>query len=298
MTRPSLHPTPRPRDVFSEQLRVVGLVLRAPTIAAMLLLGAITLAGMVSGGRPEGFHPELSMLPALVGAVLPFALWRDEDRRGDGLLWTLPVDRGAHALARVAAGWTWLMAIVATFVLWELALFVAAGGRPRAPETVLVLPTTIVPAPGTLDPAGVRSVMWHPTPLLWLAPFTAATGVYLLASALALGTRRPLRWVVAPLIAVAAVFAAGDVTKSAWLTGALQRALDTSFGGAYGLDALLTARSESLHTQAILTTGHAIGVWRALPDAGQWATATALWTTVGLLALWTAARRHRERRRG
>jgi hypothetical protein len=38
-------------------------------------------------------------------------------------------------------------------------------------------------------------------------------------------------------------------------------------------------------------------VWRALPDVGQWAAATLLWTGAGLVALWAAASRHREGRR-
>ena len=38
-------------------------------------------------------------------------------------------------------------------------------------------------------------------------------------------------------------------------------------------------------------------VWRAVPDIADWRNATLLWTTAGLLALWAAASRHRERRR-
>ena len=53
-----------------------------------------------------------------------------------------------------------------------------------------------------------------------------------------------------------------------------------------------------LHTQATLATGRTVTVWRALPDLGQWAAATLLWTGAGLAALWAAASRHRERRRG
>jgi hypothetical protein len=37
-------------------------------------------------------------------------------------------------------------------------------------------------------------------------------------------------------------------------------------------------------------------VWRALPDLGDWAAATLLWTGAGLIALLAAACRHRERR--
>ena len=38
-------------------------------------------------------------------------------------------------------------------------------------------------------------------------------------------------------------------------------------------------------------------VWWAVPDLADWRIATLLWTGAGLLALWAAASRHRERRR-
>jgi hypothetical protein len=72
--------------------------------------------------------------------------------------------------------------------------------------------------------------------------------------------------------------------------------LGSCFPSAYGLDALLTARTGSLKTEATLSTGETVVVWRALPDVGQWAAATLLWTSAGLVALGAAASRHRERR--
>ena len=66
----------------------------------------------------------------------------------------------------------------------------------------------------------------------------------------------------------------------------------------YGLDALLTARTASLSTHVTpLTTGELVVVWRAVPELADWRTATLLWTGAGLVALWAAASRHRERRR-
>jgi hypothetical protein len=67
--------------------------------------------------------------------------------------------------------------------------------------------------------------------------------------------------------------------------------------GRYGLDALLTARTESLSTSATLATGGQVRVWSAVPHLADWALATLLWTGAGLLALWAAASRHGERRR-
>jgi hypothetical protein len=38
-------------------------------------------------------------------------------------------------------------------------------------------------------------------------------------------------------------------------------------------------------------------VWWGVPDLADWRTATVLWTSAGLVAVWAAASRHRERRR-
>jgi len=301
MTPPILHSTPRPRDVLREQLRAVGLALRLPGMAAAALLGVATLLVAIrfaGAGGAADFHPELSMLPGMVGLVLPLGVWMGEERFGGGLLWTLPVDRRRHALARVGAGWVWLMAAVALFVLWLLVLALATGGSVAARETLRVLPAAVRAVPGALDPAALRTVRWGPEPLFWLVPFTAATATYLLASAVVLGLRRPLWWVAGILLVLFLVFTAGDVTHAEGVANAPGRLLEPLYFGPYGFDALLTARTESLHTQATLATGETIGVWRALPDPGQWAAATLLWSGAGLAALWAAVSRHRERRRG
>ena len=67
-------------------------------------------------------------------------------------------------------------------------------------------------------------------------------------------------------------------------------------GGPYCVTSLITANTESLQVAATLTTGERILVWRALPDAGQWATATLLWLSIGAVSLAAAVSRHRETR--
>jgi hypothetical protein len=143
----------------------------------------------------------------------------------------------------------------------------------------------------------VETVRWTPEPLLWLAPFTSATATYLLASALALATRQPLRWIAGSVVGVFLVSGVGDAANAVWLGNAFERLLESLFEGPYGLDALLTARATFLNIEATLSTGDRVVVWRALPDVGQWATATLLWTSAGLVSLLTAASRHREGRR-
>jgi len=295
----ALHAPPRAGAVLREQVRAVGLVLRTPALVAGALLALATVLSvrqLLEGAGPFGFHPELSMVPGMAGLLLPLLVWRGEQRFGPGFLWTLPVDRRQHALAKVLAGWVWLMAAVVLLFLWLLALTLLSGGNPLAEETLRMLPGAIAGAQG-VDPAALQSLRAAPQPLLWLVPFTAASSAYVLASALMLGLRHPLRWLAGAVLAVFLVISVGQAVSAGWLVDGLMGGVQTFFGGRYGFDALLTARTESLHTEVTLTTGETVGVWRALPQLGTWALATLLWLAAGLLALWVAASRHRERRR-
>jgi len=282
---------------------VTGLALRGPALiaAALVALATIVVAlRIVTRGVVVDLHAEPSPLPGLVGALLPIAVWARDERFGPGFLWTLPVDRRRHALTRVLAGWLWLVAGVALYALWLLTLTLASGGRVLPAETLHVL-TTQLPTAGPLDPAALRTVRWSPGPLIWAVPFTAATACYLLASALMLGCRHPLRWVIGAVLAFPVLSIAGDVASAllrvGWPAEAPVRALRLLTEGRYGVDALLTARTATLDTRATLTTGESVAAWSGVPDLADWRAATLLWTGAGLLALWAAASRHRERRR-
>jgi hypothetical protein len=295
-------PLPGFRAVLLEQVRTTGLALRTPALSAAAVAALLTLwISLQSVGRDVDVNLNAwpTQLPGLVGALLPIAVWARDERFGPGFLWTLPVDRRRHALTKVLAGWVLLMGGVALFVLWLLAVTLATGGR-VLPETLHVVPFQVAAA-GPIDPAALRSVRWAPGPLIWAVPFTAATACYLLTSALALGSRRPLRWVVGAVLAfVLASVASGAASAqlgAGWLAYAPERGLRWLTEGRYGLDAVLTARLESLGTRTTLTTGERVMVWWGVPDLGDWGTATLLWTGAGLLALWAAASRHRERRR-
>ena len=296
-----LHAPPVMRDVLREQLRAVALVLRLPAIAAASLLAIATvlvIGEFMTGGGSVDFVPELSLFPGMAGALLPIGVWRGEQRFGNTLLWTLPVDRRHHTLAKVGAGWVWLMAAVAAFVLWYLTMALVTGGNVMAEQTVTLLPAGVDPLPPAIDPAALRQGRWTPRPLFWLVPFTAATGMYLLASAITLGSRHPLRWFVGLFLGALLFSAVGAMADQEWAKLGPSRLVETINDGRYGLDALLTGRTESLHTQARLTSGKTVEVWRALPNVGDWAAATLMWTGVALLALWGAASRHREERPG
>ena len=90
------------------------------------------------------------------------------------------------------------------------------------------------PASGTLSPTAVETVLWTPVPLLWLAPFTSATATYLLASALGLATRHPLRWIAGSVIGVFLVFGVGDAANAVWLSNAFERLVERATAGRRG----------------------------------------------------------------
>ena len=301
MTDWALHAVPASRGVVREQIRAVGGALRIPgMVAAALLVVATAFAAndIFFDGAVVGFHPERWVLPGLAGLLLPVGVWFGEDRYGAGFLWTMPVDRRTHALAKVFAGWAWLMALVAVFVLWLLLLALASGGNIVGAETLQMIPAHPLPGPGPLEPAIMRPVQWSPEPLLWLGPFTAATATYLLASAVALGTRRPVLWVVGVVLSLVLLGAATEMTDAEGLAAAPSRTLESVLIGPYGLATMLIADTEALKVEVDLTTGEPAVVWLGLPDTGRWTVATLLWLGAGLAALWAAASRHRERRRG
>ena len=299
-SRPRLPPL---RAVLLEQVGATGLALRGPALiaAALVALASLVIAlQSASRGTVVDFYVWPPELPGLMGAVLPVAVWARDERFGPSFLWTLPVDRRRHALTKVLAGWVWLMGGVALFALWLLALTLATGGRVLPPD-MLRLATFEAAASGPIDPSLLRAVRWTPGPLIWVVPFTAATATYLLASALVLGSRYPLRWVIGAVLSFLLSSVASEAARAqmggGWLADVPGRLMWQLIEGRYGLDALNTARTETLSTPATLTTGERAMVWWGMPDLADWRTATLLWTGAGLLALWAAASRHRERRR-
>ena len=303
MTPAALHGTPTWGSVVMAQLHLVASALRRPALVAAGLALPATLL-LIEFGPADGvlnFRPERQeLLFGVLGLFVATGIWFGDERIGSGFLWTLPLDRRSHALARVFAGWVWLMGIVTLSMLWLLAATVFTGGSVMAEESLRLISSSArafsFPAGGTLDAGAVQTVRWTPTPVLWLVPFAAATGVYLIASATALGIRQPVRWAGGIVLAVYLLAGLGQAMNTNSPATAPGRLLQGVFDGRYGLDALLTARTGSLKTEATLTTGERVVVWRALPDLGHWAAATLLWTGAGLIALLAAASRHRERR--
>lgn len=297
MSGPALHPMPRPGEVVREQLRAVGLAIRREALVVTLLAmvaASVLVREIVAEGDVIHFHPRSWLVHGLLGALLPFVVWKGERRFGESLLWTLPVERRHHALTKALAGWMWLMLATAGFVLLLLALALLSGGNVTQPETLRILPSAAVPMPGHhVDAALVRVVRWTPAPLLWLVPFTAATATYLLTSALLLGLRNPVRWIGGFVFALVLLAGLTGLTDVPWLRFLPSRLVSSLLHGSHGLAMLLTASTEFLAARVPLSTGDVVATVPGVPDVGGWAVTSLLWIGAGVAALWAAAHRHR-----
>lgn len=232
MSEVTLHPVPRLRDVVREQLRVMGLSLRREALVLAIVLAIVSTFVVIDivRGTPESWFDSDDWIQISFASFLfPFAVWRRDRRFGPAFLWTLPVDRSRLALAKVFAGWVWLMIALIAFIAWQLAL--AAIAAVEGAQTV---------------------------PLI---AFAGATAMYFLGSALVIGSRHPLRW----LIGSAGVM---------FLAGMIQEAI------ARGPNSLPRVLRSSAFAAAIENT----------------ALINTLWLAAGVIALWAAISRHRENR--
>ena len=241
----TLHPAPRWRDVVLEQLRTVGLGLRpaALIVAVVLGSGTVLIGGEIIGGGP-GFDSNETFPTALVAFLYPFAVWRNEKRFGPAFLWTFPVDRRRLALAKVFAGFVWLTAAVAFFATWLLTLGLLAGA-PLAHTIARI-------------------------------PFTTTAAMYLFGSAVVVGLRYPLRWLLG---------LAGMIALMGTLSDMFTRPDDGEWAYVPGASAFFSAASRFF------------AEWRSLPESGQSVLSTLFLFGAGFAALWIAASRHRDRRK-
>jgi hypothetical protein len=300
MKNVDLHPIPNFRGVLVEQIRIVGPTLRLPGVifGGLFALGTI----LILVNRPPdpvsfGLNYFNLSVMALFGAAIPLFLWRGaESPFKAGFSWTLPVERARHAMARVGAGWFWLMMAVAVFILWQAVNTLLSGGALTGSESwLLAAPAGTVE--DRMDPASMTAVVWSQPGWMLVVPFVGATGVYLLTSALFLATRYPGRWVVGTILGTLVL---SLVTHWAGLQGlddVAGSALDSLLGGRYGLSTFVGGGTfEASATR--LPSGQQALVWMSLPTFNRWAIAVVLWTAAAVAALGLAVFRHRDGRGG
>jgi hypothetical protein len=276
--------------VLSEQVRVVGLAVRRE---ALVLAGVLVfVSGMLlldleeSGGRVD-FAPLPPIILLALGGLAPFAIWKGERIFGDAHLWTLPFDRRPHAFAKVIAGALWLLAAVAGMYAWLLLLALVTGGSIGETETRMLA--------GLGGVKDLTPVNWSTPAWQWATPFTTVLLGYLFGSTLLLGFRRPLLWLAG---AVAAFFAIVALDEADVANGFAHAFFDTVIAGGYGLETAVglgdsqemdgVPPNPGAHTSVLV-------VHYILPSLQRTAPALLLWTACGLIALWIAAWRHRER---
>lgn len=285
---------PSARAVLAEQIRAVGLSLRGEALLLGVLVGFISF-GVVMAIWRESLVVDLRTdnhpLFAMLGALMPFAVWFGRDRLREGSFFVMPVEHRRHALLRALAGLFWLLVVVSALLLWHALLTLVSGGSFGAETTRLVLANA--QAAAAVDAATLREVSWTTPAWQWLLPFTSATIAYALMSALNLATKHPLRVVGGVLIAILLLGAATGEYVFEWLRIGLHYVLVHP----WGLDTVLLGGSESLKTQVHVPAFEyaTTTVWRALPTLGAWLGATLLWSVLSIIALWAATLRLRER---
>jgi hypothetical protein len=281
----TLHPVPARGVVAREALRAVGQSVRLEVGAVLvLLLGLLVLMAMYEPQGSGGADYDVSDMTwpvVILGLFAPLAVWKYEEPSRRAYLWSMPVGRARHTLARVASGWTVLMGLVAVYVLWAMGVALVTDGNITInPEWEAALRPTLPPG------ARIRDLTLSGHPWLWLVPFTAATTTYLLGSILALLADHPLRVVAGAAFAFFVTIALLESTG-----GAAERAADRLFvnlvASPYGIVTEVTGIVHRFDAGP--------GVLNDQPNLGAWARATLLWMGGGLAATFLAARRYQER---
>jgi hypothetical protein len=284
--------------VIKEQFKATAASLRVYTLIAAGFAAVATFlafADYFRRGVGVEFAPELSLIPAIAGGLLPIAIWLKERHFESGFLWTLPVDRARNAFAKIFAGWLYMMIAAAAFLMWLLILALITKGNITGDEMVRLLAPN-APTTRSIDPSLIQMVQWLPPKAFWLVPFTASTGTYIILSAFMLGFRYPFRWIIGAVIGAFLVAAVGHGIGTDAFWARLSTVIQAVMYGRYGLDTLLSARTESVHTTIALTSGELVPAWRALPTVGDWIVGTVLWIALGIILPTAALYRRRERR--
>lgn len=250
MTSISLHPLPEQRTIASEQLSAVGIALRKEGMvffAALVILSALSIAGAIrAAGNPHqhmgfSYGPGAAIPMMLVGLLLPFGVWRNENPERRSYHWAMPIARGPHTLMKVMSGWLWLMAATAVYLIFLVAVGAAMSYITGA------------------FPHNGSAALWE-----WAIPFTAATVAYMLISIVVLASDHPWRWIGGLVI--------GDIVIIGFLQALKMRdvtsMLESITNGYYGLNSALFAQVNDFGGPSIQRWFGATALWGALGAMG------------------------------
>jgi hypothetical protein len=283
-----LHPLPARGAVAREALRAVGHSVRLEIGAVLvLLLGLLVMMATVTARGPGGADYDVADMTwpvVMLGLFAPLAVWKHEEPARRAYLWSMPVDRFRHVLIRVWSGWAWLMAVVATYIVWAIGVALVTGGHVVInPDWEMVMLRERAPG------VPIRDLTLAGHPWLWLTPFAAATTMYLAGTTVALLFNYPLR-----------VFA------GTWFALMVLMAVPDALGG--GMDRTVEMMLERLANGRYGFLTHATGIIHLFDrprdmvvnvydhtDPVAWVLATLLWMAVPLAGAVLAARRYQER---
>lgn len=268
MSKPELSPTPSWRTIASAQLRMLALLQRRDFIALgsiVVALAGLSVWGIFRASPPN--HPPTETLMvfallaiplALVAALWPMGVWRQESPTRRGYFWALPASRGPHTFVRVGAGWVLLMtACVAIMIVTWLLLLLA-----------LV----------RLGPAELSLARWY-------VPLATATLAYVLVTPLAVLFDGPMRVLVWTCLAVSGVRLVAQVTRLEVLAGLIDGVVKSLGLALVGPLAPHDSGPEVVFNSTTYTIGYAV-----------WGANYLIWIAIGVAALLLVAFRYREAR--
>lgn len=258
----TLHPVPARGIVVREQIAAVGIALRKERNTFLGVLAAFAVLCIWSAFRARTeFHqasidyaPGATVPMTLIALLIPFGVWRSEDRARRAYHWTMPVARAEHTLTKVFAGWLWLMGGVALYLV-----------------TLAVLGVVMRAISGA-SPQHVADA-WE-----WLVPFTSATIAYLLTSIAIVGSAHAWRWIGGVIVGYFITLLVLDVLDLRDAKHAVGLIVD----GTYGLAAAIFGQVNTVH----------IGHRYFVGDPVRWLAVTLLWSALTGASMWLAARRH------
>ncbi|MGH7655072.1 MAG: hypothetical protein ACREN6_10455 [Gemmatimonadaceae bacterium] len=264
MTAIAMHPAPRWRDVATEQVLSVGLMLRAMGIllaATLLIYGTVAIrvtanAYRLSHPLPNfAYTPEVTVFITYLALILPALIWHDESPKRRVYHAAMPVARSTHALTRAFAGWVWLMAGTAAFLLVVVAVDAIAKGIGGPSGRVPVI------------------LAWE-----WLVPFASVTIAYAFASAAAIGAETPAVWI----LGVPVLYASVSFGIAMFGDAALSRSMLTVLSGRYGASSAMGGWISDMN---------AAGISTGLPSAERWLFASLIWGAAAAVVLIVVSKR-------
>jgi len=263
-----MHPAPRWIDVAREQVRSVGLHVR---VLGLLLLGSLALYSAIAirvsmnqraaalarhAVTGFGFTPQASIILTYLALLLPAMMWHDEKPGKRMYHLAMPVARSTHALTKALAGWFWLMAGTALFLV-----------------VVVIVDAVTRHIVGQSAPVGSNLETWE-----WLVPFTAVSVAYVFSSAAAIGAETPAVWVVGPPL----LYAGASLAVALLGYSATAQSMMKLFSGFYGASAAMGGTVEG----GMDAAGRLLA-----PSVGRWIGATVLWGAAATTLLYLVARR-------